>query len=81
VVTQSVSPNHLELSSEDPEELVRLVSFLQRAFHEDISLMGVVRVSLIFVREGLTDEVCIDRFREWAASQLEEQRAQTSLDI
>jgi len=73
VITESVSASHVELSTEDVLELFRLAQFC------NVSASGVVRVSLIFVREGLTDADCYDNFTERARAELREQHDQLNL--
>jgi len=58
MTTLSVSAQHLEEATEDPESILRICSFM------GYNVMGVVRISIILVREGLTDEICIRKFQE-----------------
>lgn len=55
MITESVSNDHLELSTEDPAELMFLLSALHK-IGEGVSPMGIVRISLILVR-ALDSEV------------------------
>jgi len=68
MITRSVSANHMELETEDGPELLRIAHLF------GVNLEGLVKVSLIFVREGLTDESCYERF------QRERQRELAELD-
>lgn len=49
MITESVSNDHLELSTEDPAELMFLLSALHK-LGDAVSPMGIVRISLILVR-------------------------------
>lgn len=83
VNTARVGPNHLELVSEDPEEILRVLRFLHRAFHEDIRVDGICKVFVMFIREDLTGAFCNDNLLEQGARALqnisEEQHAQHDL--
>lgn len=50
MITESVSANHLELSTEDVPELFFLLSALHK-LGEPVDPMGVVRISLILIRD------------------------------
>lgn len=56
--TQSVSAHHLEEFTEDPVTILRVCAVF--GYNPE----GVVRVSLILVREGLTDDDCIRKATE-----------------
>lgn len=50
----SVSGHHLEVASEELDEIVKLTHAIAQ-FGLPVNPVGVVRVSLIFVRDHLTD--------------------------
>lgn len=54
----------------DDEELLRIARFL------NVSAEGLCKLSVIFVREGLTDEICYNKFTERARAAVENLDAQ-----
>jgi len=70
VITRSVSANHLELESEDALELLRIARLL------DVNVAGLCKVSVLFIREGLTDEICYENFQARARAEARERDAQ-----
>jgi len=71
--TALTSPNYLELVTEDAVEIFHLC----RQF--DINAAGVCKVSVNFVREGLTDEICYENFTRRARALLAAEADQISL--
>lgn len=59
MITQSVSDVHLELATQDGSELVRLTSCLAQ-LGTPVSAEGLVRISLILIREPLTAKNRLD---------------------
>lgn len=66
MIVRSVSGNHLELESEDPLELLRIVQLL----HVDAT--GICKVSVIFIRHPLDEESLYEKFQERAQRELAE---------
>lgn len=70
MITRSSSANHLELDSEDAVELLRIAQFFR------VDAMGICKVSVTFIREGLTDESCYEKFTREARAALADRDAQ-----
>lgn len=65
-LVKSTSASHVELDVTDEISLLRLAQLL------GVSAERVCKASVIFVREGLTDESCYDTFTQEARAQLAE---------
>jgi len=70
MIVQSTSVHHVEVDFVDPDDIYRLCNAA------GIVAKGVCKVSVIFVREGLTDEECYEKFEREARARIKQLDAQ-----